>query len=282
MPVDVAINGCGFTNRGVGALFGNTERLNPNYHASLITERKFGSKWNIQDHDEVRQHLREMGKDWQADKVATSVLDGLQKLPWERVPYDPDNPAMSEDCEYYMVSREDLSFVFPMATQDIWTLDWVMSYLDTSGGLIRRSDSLFPWDFERIQTVADFIQVERSDKTMQFEMRSPFVEPLRISDLPYNDPDFRRGVHLRAKGFDGDPAPGAWLVVGTAEVEGKDGKWNKVEGESMVHCVYPGDLTPQLPEDWNGQIVNLFKRHSESDHLFTTLPYTIKKDEVHQ
>ena len=32
----------------------------------------------------------------------------------------------------------------------------------------------------------------------------------------------------------------------------------------------------------NRAIVNLFKRHSESDDLFTTLPYTIKRDEVHQ
>ena len=272
MPVNIAVNGCGFTNRAIGSVFGNTERLNPNYHASLIAERKGGSQWNIDDHDEVRQHLREMGKDWQADRVATSVLDGLQKLPWEHVLHDPDNPAMSKDCEYYMVSREDLSFVFPMATQDIWTLDWVMSYLDTTGGLIcRNTGKAFHWDFKRIKTVAEFIQVERSDKTAQFEMRSPFVEPLRITDLPYDNSSGSYG-----------PTPGAWLVIGTAEVEDKDGKWNKVEGESMVHCVYPGDLTPQLPEDWNGQIVNLFKRHSESDDLFTTLPYTIKKDEVHQ
>jgi hypothetical protein len=43
------------------------------------------------------------------------------------------------------------------------------------------------------------------------------------------------------------------MIIGAAEDENGD----EIQGEQMIWTTYPGNLTPNVPSDWDGQLMSL-------------------------
>ena len=166
--------------------------------------------------------VRPTGSQWGYEEDNEEIANGIQQLDWREYNDDPI-AGMIPGVRYYNVSKEELLTKFPDATQDMLPLDYFCAD--------RYGDRL-----EHIQQCIDDIEVSISPKTGNYELLNCDIEPKRIAQMD----------HIR------DHEPAAWLAVGDAEDKNK----NPV-GDVMIWMIYPGQLTPALPPNWNGQMGQL-------------------------
>ena len=232
----------------------NTFRVWPSFAEKLCVERSRGSRWG---------DARELCGD--TEEVIT-VIEGISKLEWSEVNSrrqdDILNLAMEPDCTYLAVTGEQLYEFFPDAVQSVWTLPQLLrSWLADK----KPKHTVVPYrDMYNAMQNRHALKVFPCIKTGKPELVSDQVFDTFVCDL------IKRDEYA------------AWMIIGPAEKE--DG--TKVEGEQMVHTVYPGNLLPGLPDGWNGQLLSLLDAGSydlteegakESFATWATIGYDLTK-----
>jgi hypothetical protein len=208
----------------------STVRINPKYALNLAQERTAGSTWGEPEPQDTGH-----GYDQHID-----ILGGIAALPWQEVnsrrQYDHLNESMLPDCTYLAVTQAELEEVFPDAKQNIWTLPYLLRkwHQDFTG-------EVFDTEYVRYDHIVrgmerDGFKVVPSVKTGKPEMQCKAVTPTFVREL-----------------WSPDDCYGAWLIIGPAEDENGD----EVKGERMIWSIYPGNLTPRVPSDWDGQLMSL-------------------------
>jgi len=212
----------------------STVRNNPKHALSIASERKAGSTWgqaSIEDEDP---------DDGAYGRRYISTLEGIAALPWEEVnsrrQYDHLNRAMLPDCTYLAVTQEQLEEVFPEAKQSMWTLPYLLRKWHQDF-----THEVFDTQYCRHEHVLrgmkqDGFRIVPSIKTGKPEMQCDAVKPTLVRDL-----------------WSPDDCYGAWMIIGPAEDENGD----EIKGEQMIWTAYPGNLTPGVPSDWDGQLMSL-------------------------
>jgi hypothetical protein len=204
----------------------STVRINPEYAFNLAQERTAGSTWGMPD---IHADLN-------------NILEGIARLPWQEVnsrrQYDHLNDAMLPDCTYLAVTQVELEEVFPEAKQNMWTLPYLLRkwHQDFTG-------EVFDTEYVRYDHIVrgmerDGFKVVPSIKTGKPEMQCKAVTPTFVRELWSPDESTNYG---------------AWMIIGAGEDENGD----VIEGERMIWSVYPGNLTPSVPSDWDGQLMSL-------------------------
>lgn len=228
----------------------NTFRVWPSFAEKLCVERTRGSTWG---------NCREQG-----DPLL--VIEGLAYLDWTEVNSrrqdDMLNLAMEPDCTYLAVTGEQLKEFFPDAKQGVWTLPQLFR---TWLAVDEPRHTVVPYrDISNAMQAKHALKVMPSLKTGNPELVSDQVFETLVCELIKPD------------------EYAAWMIIGPAQKE--DG--TKVEGEQMVHTVYPGNLLPGLPDGWNGQLLSLLDAGSydlteegakESFATWATIGYDLTK-----
>lgn len=204
----------------------STVRINPEYAFNLAQERTAGSTWGTPE-----EHL---------GVTSMNILEGIARLPWQEVnsrrQYDHLNDVMLPDCTYLAVTQAELEEVFPEAKQNIWTLPYLLRkwHQDFSGEVFDTDYVLHEYVVRGMKR--DGFKVVPSVKTGKPEMQCEAVTPTFVREL-----------------WSPDDCYGAWMIIGAGEDENGD----VIEGERMIWSIYPGNLTPRVPEDWDGQLMSL-------------------------
>ena len=202
----------------------STVRTNPKHALHIAEERKAGSTWGVPE--------------------PMNVLEGIAKLPWREVnsrrQSDKLNMAMLPDCTYLAVKASELEEVFPEAKQSMWTLKQLLRRWQ------KHNDPMeFHYPYTRHDHIVqgmkrDGFMIVPSIKTGKPEMQCKAVVPTLCSELIEND------------GY------AAWMIIGQAFGEDhtpENPQW--IPGEQAIWTIYPGNLTINLPDNWDGQLMSI-------------------------
>lgn len=96
--------------------------------------------------------------------------------------------------------------------------------------------------------------VEERDMPKAFPHAHQRMEPSdRVKPEDITVAQGQHGPELQSSSIDERACTTAWLIVGPAE----DDEGKSVEGHRMVWTMYPGELTPPTPKDWDGELKSL-------------------------
>jgi hypothetical protein len=94
---------------------------------------------------------------------------------------------------------------------------------------------------------------DNTPATQRAEMSSK-VTGIEVQEAVHTDKDRGTRVHeLVSRNIKPRSCVEAWLVEGPACDENN----NPIEGETIIWCVYPGELMASLPPDWDGNLDSL-------------------------
>jgi hypothetical protein len=216
----------------------STVRTNPKHALHIAEERKAGSTWgqaSIEDEDP---------DDGAYGRRYISTLEGIAKLPWQEVnsrrQSEQLNDAMLPDCTYLAVKASELEEVFPEAKQSMWTLKQLLRRWQILNDPMEFKYPYVRYDHIMQGIKRDGFKILPSIKTGKPEMQCEAVVPTLCSELIEND------------GY------AAWMIVGQAFGEDhtpEDPQW--IPDEQAIWTIYPGNLTINLPDGWDGQLMSL-------------------------
>lgn len=223
----------------------STVRTNPKHALHIAQERTAGSTWGAAVAEPTLDFNLVGDNDPKGIAFDSGVLSGIARLPWQEVnsrrQYDHLNDAMLPDCTYLAVTQAELEEVFPEAKQNMWTLPYLLRkwHQDFTG-------EVFDTEYVRYDHIVrgmerDGFKVVPSIKTGKPEIQCKAVTPTFVREL-----------------WSPDDCYGAWLIIGQAFGEDhtpENPQW--IPDEQAIWSVYPGNLTPRVPEDWDGQLMSL-------------------------